>query len=196
MEQDMSAMLFEQAMTSTQAQIDGIFNIASTAFSGWSRLADLNLETFRAGLARAHEATTKLLDAQDLPSLVAVQASLAQPAGDAMQAYYRETVEIVANTRADVASAMLPMVRQGREDAQKSADVMANEASRARDASWSAWQSVGDAAVPAGASFTAIQDATRQLADAAEEGLAAQSEALDQAASSVIAAASSHKSGE
>ena len=168
----MSSMMFEQRIASTQTQMDGIFDIASTAFSGWTRLVDLNFRTFKAALADTQSNASKLCDARDFASLVALQANLTQPAVDNMRSYYREAFEIVSGTQADVASAMLPMVRKERDQAERSVEGVLNEAVAARDASLSMWQSVAHSSEQAvDTAGGAVEAATTRLAEAAGQSM-------------------------
>jgi phasin family protein len=172
----MSSTMFAQATPATQANMNGFFDLASKAFSGWTRLIDLNFRALGTTLDTAHETTSRLLDARDPAAWFNVQASLAQPASDAVKAYYRDAFEIISGTQTDVASAILPMVRRGRDEAEHTVDTALSEAAAARDASLSTWQSVAQAP---DAARNAIQEATDQLASAAEQGLEAQADAVN-----------------
>src|SRR5262249_28645808 len=93
----------EQMQVAQAAGLDAFCGLADKVLDGLQKLVELNLRTTKSTLADTQEATRKALAAKDAGELLALQASLLQPAIEKAQAYQRDLYAIAAATRGDFA---------------------------------------------------------------------------------------------
>ncbi len=92
----------EQIVTTQKTQIDTLFGLTGKAFEGIEKLIELNISAAKAAMTDAATTTKAVLSAKDAQELVALQASLLQPAAEKVAAYSRYVYEIAASTGAEV----------------------------------------------------------------------------------------------
>lgn len=92
----------EQIVTTQKTQIDTLFGLSGKAFEGIEKLIELNISAAKAAMTDAATTTKAVLSAKDPQELVALQASLLQPAAEKVAAYSRYVYEIAASTGAEV----------------------------------------------------------------------------------------------
>ncbi|MEO5843361.1 MAG: phasin family protein, partial [Caldimonas sp.] len=92
----------EQIVNTQKTQIDTLFGLTGKAFEGVEKLIELNISAAKAAMTDAAQATKAVLSAKDPQELVALQASLLQPAAEKAAAYGRYVYEIAASTGAEV----------------------------------------------------------------------------------------------
>jgi phasin family protein len=88
----------EQFATSHKASLENLEIVANTAFAGIERLASLNLNTARTAIEDGSATIKALLSVKDVPGLVALQQSLAQPTAEKAIAYSRGVYEVVSQS--------------------------------------------------------------------------------------------------
>lgn len=88
----------EQFAITHKASLENVEIVANTAFAGIERLASLNLATARSSLEEGAANMKALLSVKDVPSFVALQQSLAQPAVEKAIAYSRGVYEVVSQS--------------------------------------------------------------------------------------------------
>ena len=92
----------EQIVNTQKTNIDTLFGLTGKAFQGFERLIELNISTAKIAMTEAAQTTQLALSAKDPQELVALQASLLQPAAEKAAAYGRNVYEIAASTGAEV----------------------------------------------------------------------------------------------
>jgi phasin family protein len=92
----------EQFASANKANVETLLTIANTAFASAERLAALNLNTARAVLEDSVANAKALLAVKDVQQLVAMQATLAQPAVEKAVAYSRSVYEIATQTQEEL----------------------------------------------------------------------------------------------
>ena len=72
-------MTVEQMMSAHRSNVETLFGLGTTAFSGLEQFIELNVEATRAAMNDAAGTAQALLAVKDPQEFVAVQASLVQP---------------------------------------------------------------------------------------------------------------------
>jgi hypothetical protein len=72
-ESSMSSLAPENLLSAQKAGLDASFGLASRAFEGFEKLADLNAQTLRAVLAEHQEMVAKSLSARDPQAFFSLQ---------------------------------------------------------------------------------------------------------------------------
>ncbi|MDE2396173.1 MAG: phasin family protein [Burkholderiales bacterium] len=91
----------EQLMAAQKANVETLFGLTNKAFEGVEKLVELNLQLAKTTLGEFAESTRAALSVKDAQELLALQASLLQPAAEKAAAYSRHLYDIVAGTSAD-----------------------------------------------------------------------------------------------
>jgi phasin family protein len=92
----------DQLLAAQKANVETLFGLTNKAFEGVEKLVELNLQVAKATLGEAAESTKAALSVKDAQELLALQASMLQPAAEKAAAYSRHLYEIVAGTNAEV----------------------------------------------------------------------------------------------
>jgi phasin family protein len=85
-----------------QSNVDVLLALSTKAFEGAEKLAALNLQVAKGGLAEAAKASTSVLSAKDPQSLLAVQASAVQPAASKASEYATQVAAIMTETKTEL----------------------------------------------------------------------------------------------
>ena len=96
-------MTAEQVLAAHKANVETLFGLTTKAFEGVEQLMSLNLQVAKAGMSEVAEHTKASLSVKDAQELLALQASLLQPAAEKAAAYSRHLYEIASGTNAEVA---------------------------------------------------------------------------------------------
>lgn len=89
----------EQVIDANRAAIETFLTMANAAFGGAERLAALNLNAARTLLDDSAANTRAMLAIEDVPGLVSLQGTLAQPGMDKAGVYSRSLYRIASETR-------------------------------------------------------------------------------------------------
>ena len=92
----------EHILDAQKSNVETLTGLAGKAFEGVEQLIELNLAATKAALAEAAQTTQAALSVKDAQELLALQASLLQPAAEKAAAYSRYVYEIAASTGAEV----------------------------------------------------------------------------------------------
>jgi phasin family protein len=158
-----------QMTTAQTAQLDGVFGLAASAFAGWEKISELNMQALKSLVGESQEAATKLLAVKDLQSLLSLQASYAQPATEKAQSYWRHVHEIVAAAQGELTSAAQPLFHRAQSDAQGSFQSFLQSASPGGEAALSGWKSVfGMNSATVDAASDAIRTSATEAVSAAQ----------------------------
>ena len=94
-------MTAEQFVAAQKSSLETLMGLTTKAFEGVEKLVELNLQVAKTALGEAAETTKAALSVKDAQELMALQASLLQPAAEKAAAYSRHVYDIVASAGAD-----------------------------------------------------------------------------------------------
>jgi len=89
----------EQFAAASKAGMENFFAAATSGFSTLERLVELNVATTKAMMADAAESTRAVLEIKDAKELLALNASMAQPAVEKAVSYSRHVYGIVTENQ-------------------------------------------------------------------------------------------------
>ena len=163
-------MTVEQMMNAHRANVETVFGLGSTAFTGIEQFIELNVQATRAAMNDAAGSGQALLAVKDPQEFVAVQASLMQPVAERAAAYGRSVYEIAATTGAEVGRVTEATVA----DAQtKFMVVVDNAVKNAPAGTENAVALVKSAVAAVGNAYESATSAAKQAADVADSNLKA-----------------------
>ena len=155
----------EQMLAAQKANVETLFGLTNKAFEGVEKLVELNLQVAKTSLTEAAETTKAAMSVKDAQELLALQASLLQPAAEKAAAYSRHLYDIVAGTNAEVTKAAEATVA----DAQKKVLTLVDTAVKNAPAGTeNAVAMVKSAITAANNAFESAQKAAKQAAEVAE----------------------------
>lgn len=165
LENQMSFFTAEQYAAAHKSNIEILFGLTNKAFEGVEKLVELNLQVARAAIGEAAENTHAALSAKDAQELIALQASLLQPAAEKAAAYSRHLYDIAAATGAEVSKVTEATVAEAQ---QKFLTVVDTAVKNAPAGSENAVALVQSALAAANNAFEGVQKAVKQATDVAE----------------------------
>lgn len=92
----------EQIVNAQKSNVETLFGLTGKAFEGVEKLIELNLQVAKSAMSEAAQTSKAALSAKDAQELMALQASLLQPAAEKAAAYSRYLYEIASSTGAEV----------------------------------------------------------------------------------------------
>ena len=96
-------MTAEQVVAAHKANVETLFGLTNKAFEGVEKLVELNLQVAKAALGEVADNTRAALSVKDAQELLALQATMLQPAAEKAASYSRHVYDIAAATQAEVA---------------------------------------------------------------------------------------------
>ncbi len=160
----------EQVIAAHKSNIDVMFGLTNKAFEGVEKLVELNLQVARAALGEAAANTKAALAAKDPQELIALQASLLQPAAEKAAAYGRHVYDIAAATGAEVSK----VAESTAADAQaKFLSAVDSAVKNAPAGTENAVALVKSAVAAANNAFEGMQKAVKQASETAEANMQA-----------------------
>jgi len=160
----------EQFASANKANVETLLTIANTAFASAERLAALNLNTARAVLEDSVANAKALLSVKDVQQLVAMQASLAQPAVEKAVAYSRSVYEIATQTQEELSKVVEAQFAEVNKSVATALDKAAKNAPAGSDVAVAA---VKSAIAAANSAYDSMTKAAKQVAEIAEANVAA-----------------------
>jgi phasin family protein len=155
----------EQIVAAQKASLETLFGLTGKAFDGVEKLLELNLQVARTTLSEAAETAQAALSVKDAQELLALQASLLQPAAEKAAAYSRHLYDIVAGTNAEVSKATEATLA----DSQKKVLALVDSAVKNAPAGTeSAVALVKSAVAAANNAYESVHKAAKQAAEVAE----------------------------
>jgi len=155
----------EQLVAVQKANIETMFGLTTKAFEGVEKLVELNLQVAKATLGEVAETTVAALSAKDPQELLALQASLLQPAAEKAAAYGRHLYDIAAGTNAEVTKVAEAQIA----DAQlKVLSVVDNAVKNAPAGTENAVALVKSAVAAANNAYESVNKAAKQAVEVAE----------------------------
>ena len=155
----------DQIMAAHKANMDTLFGLTHKAFESVEKLVELNLQVAKTTLAEAAETTNAAMSVKDAQELMALQASLLQPAAEKAASYSRHVYDIVAGASAEMNKSAEVAVA----DSQKKVLAMVDTAVKNAPAGTeNAVALVKSAVAAANNAFESVQKATKQATEVAE----------------------------
>ncbi|MBI5258521.1 MAG: TIGR01841 family phasin [Burkholderiales bacterium] len=155
----------EQITAANKANLETLFGLTNKAFEGVEKLVELNLQVAKTALGEAAENTRAALAVKDAQELLALQASLLQPAAEKAAAYSRHLYDIAASTNAEVTKTA---EAQFAELQQKFMAAVDNAVKNAPAGTENAVTLVKSAITAANNAYESVHKAAKQAADIAE----------------------------
>jgi phasin family protein len=155
----------EQMIAAQKANIETLFGLTNKAFEGVEKLVELNLQVAKTALGEAAENTKAVLSVKDAQELVALQASLLQPAAEKAAAYTRHVYDIAAATNAEVARVAEEQVNDAQKKFMSAVDTAVKNAPAGSE---NAVTLVKSALAAANNAYESVHKAAKQAADVAE----------------------------
>jgi phasin family protein len=180
----------EQFASANKANVETLLTIANTAFASAERLAALNLNTARAILEDSVANAKALLGVKDVQQLVAMQATLAQPAVEKAVAYSRSVYEIATQTQEELSKVVEGQFSEINKNVATALDKAAKNAPAGSDVAVAA---VKSAIAAANSAYDSMTKAAKQVAEIAEANVAAATTATVKAVGNGAAAPKAKK---
>jgi len=160
----------EQVLAAQKANVETLFGLTNKAFEGVEKLVELNLQVAKASLGEVAETTRAAMSVKDPQELLALQASLMQPAAEKAAAYGRHLYDIVAGTNAEVTKAAESTIA----DAQKKVlSLVDNAVKNAPAGTENAVALVKSAVAAANNAYESVHKAAKQASEVAEANFTA-----------------------
>jgi len=155
----------EQMLAAHKANLESLFGLTNKAFEGVEKLVELNLQVAKAGMTELSDHAKATLSVKDAQELMALQASLLQPAAEKAAAYSRHLYEIASSTGAEVGAVA---EAQFAESQKKFTSFVDSAAKNAPAGSENAVALVKSAVAAATNALESVHKATKQAVDVAE----------------------------
>jgi len=160
----------EQMLAAHKANLESLFGLTSKAFEGVEKLVELNLQVAKAALGEVADNARAVLSVKDAQELLALQATMLQPAAEKAASYSRHLYDIAAATQAEVAKVAETQMA----DAQKNfASNVDSALKNAPAGSENAVALVKSAMAAANNAYESVSKAAKQAADVAEANFTA-----------------------
>lgn len=155
----------EQFLAAHKSNVENLFGLTHKAFEGVEKLVELNLQVARTAIGEAAETTKAVLSVKDAQELIALQASLLQPAAEKAAAYGRHVYDIAAATNAEVSKVSEATVAEAQA---KFLSVVDTAVKNAPAGTENATALIKSAVAAANNAFEGVQKAVKQATDVAE----------------------------
>ena len=171
----------EQFMAAHKANVETLFGLTNKAFEGIEKLVELNMQVAKASMGEASENVKAALSVKDAQGLMALQASLLQPAAEKAAAYSRHLYDIAASTNADLSKLVEAQTSEAQGKFMSAVDAAVQNAPAGSE---NVVALVKSAVAAANNAFEGVQKASKQAASVAEssfQAIAATAEKATQA---------------
>lgn len=168
----------EQFAAAQKASLEALFGLTAKAFEGAVKLAELNIETARAGLAEGQQQAQAALSAKDPQGLFTLQSGYAQPVAEKALAYGRTVYDIVSATQSEFARAAEAQFEQQQRAVQSFVEAATKNAPAGSESAVAAIKSVLNATNTA---YETANKAAKQAVELAESNFQAATKAATKA---------------
>ena len=155
----------EQLVAAQRANVETLLTLTEKAFEGIEKLIELNLQVAKTTMSETAENTKAALSAKDAQQLLALQASLLQPAAEKAAAYSRHLYDIAASVNGELARVVEAQSSEAQRNFMTAVDTAAQNAPVG---SQSAVALVKSAVAAANNAYDNVNKAAKQAADIAE----------------------------
>jgi phasin family protein len=155
----------DQLLAAQKANLETLFGLTNKAFEGIEKLVELNLQVAKTSLAESAETTKAALSVKDAQELMALQASLLQPAAEKAAAYSRHLYDILAGTNAEVAKVAEATMAEGQKSVMTMVDTAVKNAPAGTE---NAVALVKSAVTAANNAYESVNKAAKQASEVVE----------------------------
>ncbi|WKB55082.1 TIGR01841 family phasin [Eleftheria terrae] len=155
----------EQLIAAQKTNVETLFGLTQKAFEGVEKLVELNVQVAKASLGEVAEHAQAVLSVKDAQELLALQASLLQPAAEKAAAYSRHVYDIAQSTNAEVTRVAEAQLAEAQ---RKFLAVVDTAVKNAPAGTENAVALVKSAVAAANNAFESVHKAAKQAADVAE----------------------------
>lgn len=163
-------MTAEQVMAAHKANVETLFGLTNKAFEGVEKLVELNLQVAKAALGEVADNTRAAMSVKDAQELLALQATMLQPAAEKAASYSRHLYDIAAATQAEVAKVAEAQMADAQKTFATSVDAALKNAPAGSE---NAVALVKSAMAAANNAYESVSKAAKQAADVAEANFTA-----------------------
>lgn len=161
----MTTFTMDQFVAAQKASLETLFGLTQKAFEGVEKLVELNLQVAKTSLTEAAETAHAALSIKDAQELMALQASLLQPAAEKAAAYSRHVYDIVAGASAEFTKTAEATVAESQKKVLTLVDTAVKNAPAGSESAVALMKSAVTAANNA---FESVQKASKQAVEVAE----------------------------
>ena len=154
----------EQLVAAQKANVETLLGLTAKAFEGIEKLIELNLQVAKTTMSETAENAKAALTVKDAQALLALQASLLQPAAEKAAAYSRHLYDIAASVNGELTR----VVEEQSSEAQRQFMTAVDTAALNSPGSQSAVALVKSAVAAANNAYDTVNKAAKQAADVAE----------------------------
>jgi phasin family protein len=155
----------DQMMAAHKANLDTLFGLSTKAFESVEKLVELNMQVAKTTLSEAAESGHAMMSVKDVQELMALQASMLQPATEKAAAYSRHVYDIVSGASAE----MTKTAEATMADSQKKMMTLVDSSVKNAPAgSENAMALVKSAVAAANNALESVQKASKQATEMAE----------------------------
>ncbi|GAB7534728.1 phasin family protein [Burkholderia sp. 22PA0099] len=180
----MSVLTPEQIAAAQKANLESLFGLTTKAFESVEKLIELNVQVVKSTLAESQENVQRALSIKDAQELVALQASLAQPAAEKALAYGRHLYDIATSAQAEFAKVAEAQYEDHNRKVQALVDNVAKNAPAGSETAVAALKSAINAV---NTSYETVHKATKQAVEIAESNFNAAAAVATKAATAAAA---------
>jgi phasin family protein len=108
----MNTQVPEQLVTAQKASFEALYGLANTAFEGFEKLVELNVQATKASIAENQAVASEAVSAKESQSLFELQSRRSQATTQEAQAYWRHVNEIVTETRSQLVASSEKLVSE------------------------------------------------------------------------------------
>jgi len=155
----------EQLLAAQKANVETLFGLTNKAFEGVEKLVELNLQVAKAAMGEVADTTKAALSVKDAQELLALQASLLQPAAEKAAAYSRLVYDIASTTNAEVTKVAEAQMAEAQH---KFMNVVDNAVKNAPAGTENAVALVKSALSAANNAYESVHKAAKQASEVAE----------------------------
>ena len=163
-------MTAEQVVAAHKANVETLFGLTNKAFEGVEKLVELNLQVAKAALGEVADNTRAALSVKDAQELLALQATMLQPAAEKAASYSRHLYDIAAATQAEVAKVAETQLADAQKNFASTVDAALKNAPAGSE---NAVALVKSAMAAANNAYESVSKAAKQAADVAEANFTA-----------------------
>ena len=160
----------EQILASHKASLATLFDLGQKAFEGVEKLVELNLQVAKAALGEVADTTRAALSVKDAQELLALQATMLQPAAEKAASYSRHLYDIAAATQAEVTKVAEAQFAEAQKNFAATVDAALKNAPAGSE---NAVALVKSAMAAANNAYESVSKAAKQAADVAEANFTA-----------------------
>jgi phasin family protein len=160
----------EQVVAAQKANVETLFGLTNKAFEGVEKLVELNLQVAKAAIDEAADHTRAALSVKDAQELLALQASMLQPAAEKAASYSRHLYDIAAATNAEFTKVAEAQFAEAQKNFASTVDAALKNAPAGSE---NAVALVKSAMAAANNAYESVSKAAKQAADVAEANFTA-----------------------